>query len=301
MGRWTRKAATITSVEDAVEDQASPAVADMCPLLPRLLVPLGAQELLPGFLHLPKILSISSQQCLLDMSCQIGKRSQPEGCSGGWFRYQDGGVELNDGTKARFWDTIDCFPKQFQQLGEALARLGGDFCPETLGRSAGKFQARVGALNFYTGRGRMNWHRDDYNFAKKERPIVMASVGDAADFGYKMHESDREQSVRLDSGDVIIFGGDARDLLHALLRVYPRTAPQELVFPELPGPGRVSMTWRDAGPEDGLTFNSDERLGLTITANTLPRYLPHARSGKGKGGKGRSKGQNGKNAHFRAY
>jgi hypothetical protein len=34
----------------------------------------------------------------------------------------------------------------------------------------------------------------------------------------------------------------------------------------------VSVTWRDVGAEDGLTFNSDERLGLTVTSNTLPRY-----------------------------
>jgi len=30
------------------------------------------------------------------------------------------------------------------------------------------------------------------------------------------------------------------------------------------GGHRVSITWRDVGVEDGLTFNSDERLGLTL-------------------------------------
>ena len=34
--------------------------------------------------------------------------------------------------------------------------------------------------------------------------------------------------------------------------------------PHLQAGGRVSITWRDVGVEDGLTFNSDERLGLTL-------------------------------------
>jgi hypothetical protein len=35
------------------------------------------------------------------------------------------------------------------------------------------------------------------------------------------------------------------------------------------------------GEEDGLTFNSDERLGLTVTAQTLPRYRPKAAQQQG--------------------
>eukprot|EP00747_Dinoflagellata_sp_TGD_P012849 gnl/TRDRNA2_/TRDRNA2_122040_c0_seq1.p1 gnl/TRDRNA2_/TRDRNA2_122040_c0~~gnl/TRDRNA2_/TRDRNA2_122040_c0_seq1.p1 ORF type:complete len:152 (-),score=8.19 gnl/TRDRNA2_/TRDRNA2_122040_c0_seq1:68-523(-) len=133
----------------------------------------------------------------------------------------------------------------------------------------------------------MNWHSDDPNFAKPGRPIVMASLGDTADFGYKLRASDAERSVRLESGDVIVFGGRAQNLIHALLRVYPATAPAELTFPETPGRGRVSITWRDAGPEDGLTFNSDERLGLVVTRNTLPRY----RRAHGLRGRATRKGQ----------
>merc|ERR1712217_41202 len=115
--------------------------------------------------------------------------------------------------------------------------------PDELATPAKEFEARVGALNYYTARGRMGWHVDDTNFAKAERPIVMANLGDAADFGYKMKKSDKDLSVRLESGDVIIFGGAARDLVHALLQVYPRTSPDGLVFPDPPGVGRVSITW----------------------------------------------------------
>merc|ERR1719253_1192175 len=122
-------------------------------------------------------------------------------------------MELNDGTKARFWDRMDKFPPGFAQLGLAVAAAAAR-ASTVLAEPCGAFEPRVGALNFYTGRGRMGWHADDYNFAKKERPIVMASVGDACDFGYKLASQDPERFVRLDSGDCLVFGGPARDLIH---------------------------------------------------------------------------------------
>eukprot|EP00440_Ansanella_granifera_P075108 gb/GFBE01081509.1/.p1 GENE.gb/GFBE01081509.1/~~gb/GFBE01081509.1/.p1 ORF type:complete len:314 (+),score=42.13 gb/GFBE01081509.1/:1-942(+) len=248
-----------------------------------------ARELLPGFVHLPGLLPLPAQQALLDMACHVALGRQGDSASGGWYRREAGKAPaLNDGTKARFWDTSSIFPAEFRALGEAVAQRADKEFPGNLGEHAACFEARVGALNFYTGRGKMNWHCDDYNFAKKDRPIVMASLGDTAEFGYKMHASEPDRSVKLESGDVIVFGGRARDLIHAMLRVYEGTAPQQLVVPAQPGKGRISVTWRDAGPEDGLTFNSDERLGLVVTSNTLPRYLP-GRSPKGKG-KGKYRG-----------
>ena len=231
------------------------------------------KELLPGFVHLPKVLPLALQQQLLDTACLV--TAPQSGCSGGWYRFESGSTlpRLNDGNKARFWDVIEKFPDDFGGLGKQLAELAA-VSPD-LAQPAADFQPRVGALNFYTGKGRMNWHKDDYNFAKKARPIVMACLGDTAEFGYKMRASDPDASVYLESGDVIVFGGPARDLVHALLRVLPRSTPPELRFPSMPGSGRVSITWRDVGPEDGLVFNSDQRLGLTVTEHTLPRYRPH--------------------------
>lgn len=234
------------------------------------------RELLPGFVHLPRLLPPGSQQALLDLAFQVAGESRAQGRSGGWYRKEAGERwSLNDGTKARYWDSISKFPQGFHDLGQELARMAARNCKQLQGPAA-EFDPRVGALNYYTSQGRMGWHADDYNFAKKERPIVMANLGESADFGYKMRKSDPDQSVRLESGDVIVFGGQARDLVHAMLRVHPNTSPTELQSLRSPNGeiGRVSITWRDVGPEDGLTFNSDERLGLVITDNTLPRYLP---------------------------
>eukprot|EP00746_Dinoflagellata_sp_MGD_P139231 gnl/MRDRNA2_/MRDRNA2_72725_c0_seq1.p1 gnl/MRDRNA2_/MRDRNA2_72725_c0~~gnl/MRDRNA2_/MRDRNA2_72725_c0_seq1.p1 ORF type:complete len:314 (-),score=48.24 gnl/MRDRNA2_/MRDRNA2_72725_c0_seq1:214-1155(-) len=269
-GRWARNVPAVATSTNTSNSIAHPRVD-----APFSLNASGsASELVPGFVHFRGILPLLCQQRLLDIACGVASESSSDGASAGWYRREGQSCLLNDGNKARFWDAVERFPAEFRSLGEELAQLAGQQFSTHLGVPSSKFNARVGALNFYTGSGRMNWHADDYNFAKADRPIVMASLGDSADFGYKLRKQDPDQSVRLESGDVIIFGGPARDLVHALLRVYPRTAPSDLQFPSPPGVGRISITWRDVGPEDGLTFNSDERLGLVVTKNTLPRYLP---------------------------
>lgn len=249
-------------------------LAATCPAAPfSLNVNASMQELLPGFVHMQAVLPFTSQQKLLDTSCTVAAESRQSGISGGWYRLeQNGRWSLNDGNKARFWDDISRFPPEVKTLGEDLAKLAAHRFPLHLTNPCAAFSARIGALNFYTPRGRMGWHVDDTNFAKAERPIVMANLGDAADFGYKMNKHDADASVRLETGDVIVFGGPSRDLVHALLQVHPHTSPRELQFPENPGVGRISVTWRDVGREDGLTFNSDERLGLKVSDQTLPRY-----------------------------
>lgn len=230
-------------------------------------------ELLPGFVHMKQALPIETQQALLNISCKVTGSSRKKKRSGGWYRLQkDGQWKLNDGTKARFWDDASLFPESVKELGELLATMASKRFPDHLSDPCSKFQSRVIALNYYTNRGRMGWHADDTNFAKPERPIVMASFGHTAEFGYKMSKQDSKQSVFLQSGDVIVFGGPSRNLVHSLIKVTPKTCPRILRFPKTPGVGRVSLTWRDVGPEDGLVFNSDERLGLKKSKHALQRY-----------------------------
>merc|ERR1712008_28133 len=97
-----------------------------------------------------------------------------EGTSGGWYRREDGVSRLNDGGKARFWDNIERFPPEFRALGEKLARIAGQLCSAHLGVPCSKFQARVGSVLYYSDIGSLNWHADTYDFAKPDRPIVIA-------------------------------------------------------------------------------------------------------------------------------
>eukprot|EP00434_Breviolum_minutum_P008943 symbB.v1.2.007881.t1/scaffold482.1/size381469/9 len=160
--RWARRVPEEVKVTGTVvenrENKEPPTTSPMAGLQ----VTGCARELLPGFVLLPKVLSLELQQKLLDTACRVA--AAPSGRSGGWYRCMPE-PQLNDGNKARFWDQIDKFPPDFRCLGEQLALAAGRASP-LLQQAANDFEPRVGALNFYTGKGRMNWHKDDYNFAR---------------------------------------------------------------------------------------------------------------------------------------
>ena len=160
-----------------------------------------------------------------------------------------------------------------------------ELCGEIIDLVVGRFphlqafselRSNVGCCNYYTHNGRMGWHADDKNFGTGDRPIVMASLGQAADFGYKLKTRGREEArtVRLESGDVVVFGGEARHMPHAVLKVHMGGMPSGLRLPQQlnDGTGRISITWREVSMADGYPGGSDERLGLRQTASTLPRY-----------------------------
>jgi len=76
---------------------------------------------------------------------------------------------------------------------------------------------------------------------KKELLFVSVSIGDACDFEYKMENDDPPQKIRLNSGDVLIFGGPSRMIYHSVTKIYPKTTSKELSIPK---PGRINLTYR---------------------------------------------------------
>ncbi len=93
-------------------------------------------------------------------------------------------------------------------------------------------------VNFYGPEARMGQHqdRDEQDFAA---PIVSLSLGDTCLFrigGTK--RSDPTRSVRLASGDALVFGGDARLAFHGVDRIMPGTS---MLIPE---GGRINLTLR---------------------------------------------------------
>ena len=109
-------------------------------------------------------------------------------------------------------------------------------------------------VNFYTDSGRLNIHQDrSETRASLEAgyPVIGLCVGDACLFDFCNEAPDRSaghavlaaakpKSVRLQSGDVVLFGGKSRLVWHGISRVFPRTAPAELQMT----PGRLSITMR---------------------------------------------------------
>lgn len=114
---------------------------------------------------------------------------------------------------------------------------------------------RVGAT---TGRLGVHQDRDEASeVIARGDPIVSLSIGDAANFAYgrdrfefdtkgfpvAMEGGSEPASVRLESGDMLIFGGNSRLAFHGVAGVDKDTAPSWLHMV----PGRLNFTFRNTG------------------------------------------------------
>ncbi|MFN3601363.1 MAG: alpha-ketoglutarate-dependent dioxygenase AlkB family protein [Dietzia sp.] len=103
-------------------------------------------------------------------------------------------------------------------------------------------------VNLY-GRGAtmgMHQDRDEASAA----PVVSLSLGDACTFrfGTPEHRGRPYTDVRLESGDLVVFGGPSRLAFHGVAKVFDGTAPawcREVLGAE---PGRVNITLRVTRP-----------------------------------------------------
>ncbi|XP_062003527.1 uncharacterized protein LOC133721035 isoform X1 [Rosa rugosa] len=102
--------------------------------------------------------------------------------------------------------------------------------------------------NFYTTSGRLGLHQDrdeSKESLQKRLPVVSISVGDSADFLYgDQRDIDKAESVVLDSGDVLIFGGRSRHIFHGVTSIIPNSAPNNLLKETRLRPGRLNLTFR---------------------------------------------------------
>jgi DNA oxidative demethylase len=93
-------------------------------------------------------------------------------------------------------------------------------------------------VNFYSATAKMGMHqdRDEQDF---DAPVVSVSLGDACLFrvGQTRREG-RTVAFRLDSGDVVVLGGEGRLSFHGVDRIYPSTSAL------LKNGGRINLTLR---------------------------------------------------------
>jgi len=101
-------------------------------------------------------------------------------------------------------------------------------------------------INFYSAAARMGLHqdRDESDFSA---PVVSVSLGDSCLFRVGgLQRSDTTRSFRLNSGDVVVLGGEARLAFHGVDRIYPGTSTL------LADGGRINLTMRRVtSPEAG--------------------------------------------------
>lgn len=101
-------------------------------------------------------------------------------------------------------------------------------------------------VNFYSESAKMGLHqdRDESDLAA---PVVSISLGDACLFRVgETTRSGRTVSIRLDSGDVVILGGEGRLCFHGVDRIYPATSTL------LKNGGRINLTLRRVTKPEGL-------------------------------------------------
>ena len=97
-------------------------------------------------------------------------------------------------------------------------------------------------VNFYDSSARMGLHqdRDESDFSA---PVLSISLGDSCLF--RIGGTERGQptrSFRLESGDVVILGGESRLAFHGVDRIYPTTSTL------LKDGGRINLTLRRVTP-----------------------------------------------------
>ena len=95
-------------------------------------------------------------------------------------------------------------------------------------------------INYYDENARMGAHqdRDEADFSA---PILSVSLGDSCLFRHGgANRRDPSATMRLDSGDILVFGGPARLMFHGVDRILPKSST--LLDP----PGRINLTLRRA-------------------------------------------------------
>lgn len=93
-------------------------------------------------------------------------------------------------------------------------------------------------VNFYTEDAKMGLHqdRDEQDLSA---PVVSVSLGDACLFRVgETVRGGRTTSIRLESGDLVILGGEGRLCFHGVDRIYPSTSAL------LKNGGRINLTLR---------------------------------------------------------
>lgn len=79
----------------------------------------------------------------------------------------------------------------------------------------------------------------------KGLPVVSISIGDSAEFLYgDERDVNKAENVLLESGDVLIFGGESRHIFHGVKTIIPDTAPSALLETTRLLPGRLNLTFR---------------------------------------------------------
>lgn len=85
---------------------------------------------------------------------------------------------------------------------------------------------------------------------RKQIPIVSFSIGASGEFVINQRRSmEGAQSMLLESGDALVFGGPSRMIFHGIRKIFPESMPQELAEFTAMRSGRLNLTFRQYIPD----------------------------------------------------
>lgn len=193
-----------------------------------------------GIRHIPGALSTAEQQALVDDIRDVVKaaplyvptmprsgkpmRVRMTNCGSlGWVTDKERGY--------RYQATHPVTGDPWPPIPERLMALWAEF-------SGYPHPPEACLTNFYDDTAKMGLHQDrdeeDFN-----APVLSVSLGDTCLFrvGEKTRQG-RTVSFKLDSGDIVILGGEGRLCYHGVDRIYPSTSAL------LKNGGRINLTMR---------------------------------------------------------
>lgn len=219
----------------------------------------NVQVIAPGLVLLKGALDQEKQIWLANYALSAGSRPD----NGFWTLLPDGQRLLNsDAGRGRIYDAIKNFPDYHQVLS---------LCHEMASKAKSVDQKMPEMtpthllLLYYATADGMYWHSDnDKNDGDNDHPIVSITIGNSCDFGYKLLGKG-EQVLRLDSGDILLWGGPNRMLPHCVHKVHMDTCPAFLPIKN----ARLNFTYRDApnvlGKEKDFKYNVDTNYSPVLT------------------------------------
>lgn len=210
------------------------------------LLPRDPAVVAPGAVHVPDWLSLDRQRELVT-ACRDwaagpvpmrhtrmpnGSRMSVQTVCLGWhwvpYRYTKTADDVGGGPVAPFpsW----------------LAGLGRDAVEAAYGSRDDAYNPDAALINFYDSAAKMGMHQDKEE--KSLAPVVSLSIGDSClfRFGNTQNRNRPWTDVRLESGDLFVFGGESRMAYHGVMKTYPGTAD-----PGLGLNGRLNLTLRVTG------------------------------------------------------
>ena len=176
------------------------------------------EVLRPGLVVVRNALTIPDQLTLTQHCTSLGLRDTPYG-------FFDSNEQPNSRSyRGRIYSSISEYPTPLVKDVQLLSEIGHEIdstLPLTI-------PTHVLLLCYMNSEG-VGWHRDIYeNDGEANKPVITLNLGNSCSFIFKDDHTTPKTHIRLESGDVMLFGGECRHAMHKVDQVYENTCPMEL-------------------------------------------------------------------------